>query len=132
MSERQQSPYDSIASRWLVLIERRQQNFIELYNTGRWRHYFTHAQFLDEMRKLLGLRNEWAQLAGLPVDRQQIDFPQTDLDRTGLQQNIKQAEKRNRNWDAQGTPEVDSVPPSAAGQRARRPSAILAAVAGRL
>ena len=36
MSERQQSPYDNIARRWLVLVERRQQNFIELCNSGRW------------------------------------------------------------------------------------------------
>jgi hypothetical protein len=36
MSERQESPYDSTARRWLALVERRQQNFIELWNTGRW------------------------------------------------------------------------------------------------
>jgi hypothetical protein len=48
MSERQESPYDSTARRWLALIERRQQNFIELWDTGRCWHYYTHAQFLDE------------------------------------------------------------------------------------
>jgi hypothetical protein len=51
MSERQESPYDITACRWLALVERRQQNFIELWNTGRWQHYYTHAQFLDEMRR---------------------------------------------------------------------------------
>jgi hypothetical protein len=70
MSERQESPYDSTAGRWLALVERRQQNFIELWNTGRWRRYYTHAQFLDEMRKMLDLRNRWALLAGLPVIEQ--------------------------------------------------------------
>ena len=70
MSERQESPYDITACRWLALVERRQQNFIELWNTGRWQHYYTHAQFLDEMRKILGLRNRWALLAGLPVTEQ--------------------------------------------------------------
>ena len=78
MSERQQSPYDNIARRWLVLVERRQQNFIELCNTGRWRHYYTHAQFLDEMRKVLDLRNQWARLARLPVV-EQISLQQMDL-----------------------------------------------------
>ncbi|HTE78899.1 MAG TPA: hypothetical protein VK653_19475 [Xanthobacteraceae bacterium] len=70
MSERQESPYDNIACRWLALVERRQQNLIELWNTGRWQHYYTHAQFLEEMRKMLDLRNRWALLAGLPVTEQ--------------------------------------------------------------
>src|SRR5215472_5074462 len=94
MSERQQSPYDSIAGRWLALIERRQQNFIELCNTGRWRRYYTHAQFLDEMRKVQRLRNQWAQLAGLPVS-EQIDFEQI-----GLQQDVKQSDRHRQDGGA--------------------------------
>jgi uncharacterized repeat protein (TIGR03809 family) len=66
MSGRGQSPYDSVARRWLALIERRQENFIELCDTGRWRHYYTKAEFLEEMRKVLRLRDQWAALAGLP------------------------------------------------------------------
>ena len=71
MSERQKSPYDSIAGRWLVLVERRQQNFIELCNSGRWRHYYTQAQFIEEMRKVLQLRDQWARLAGLASSNKQ-------------------------------------------------------------
>jgi uncharacterized repeat protein (TIGR03809 family) len=114
MSERQQSPYDSIARRWLALVERRQQNFIELCNTGRWRHYYTHAQFLDEMRKVLYLRNQWAQLAGVSVD-EPIE----------LRQDIKQNDRHNQN----AAPES----PLTYSAAARRPaSAILTVVAGRL
>jgi hypothetical protein len=58
------------ARRWLALVGRRRQNFIELWNTGRWQHYYTHALFLDEMPKMLDLRNRWALLAGLPVTEQ--------------------------------------------------------------
>jgi hypothetical protein len=105
MSERQQSPYDSIARSWLVLVERRQQSFIELCHTGRWRRYYTHAQFLDEMRKVLHLRNQWARLAGLPVSEQigfrQIDLQQTDLQQPDLQQNIKQSDRPRQGSDAQ-------------------------------
>lgn len=118
MSERQQSPYDSIARKWLALVERRQQNFIELGNTGRWRHYYTHAQFLDEMRKVLHLRNQWAQLAGVPV-REQINF----------QHDVKQSDRHKQDARAQqATPSSDGV----LGQRRWPTSAILAAVAGRL
>ena len=123
MSERQQSPYDNIARRWLVLVERRQQNFIELCNTGRWRHYYTHAQFLDEMRKVLELRNQWARLAGLPVV-EQISLQQMDL-----QQNIKQSDQCRQD---SGVHQVKLLAHTASGQRRRRASAILAAVAGRL
>jgi uncharacterized repeat protein (TIGR03809 family) len=68
MSERQQGPYDAIAHRWLELIERRHANFIDLYDTGRWRHYFTQEQFLDEIRKVLRLRDQWSAIAGVTPD----------------------------------------------------------------
>jgi uncharacterized repeat protein (TIGR03809 family) len=66
MSELQYGRYDSIARRWLALIERRQEHFLDLCDTGRWRHYFTEAEFLDEMRKVLRVRDQWAAIAGLP------------------------------------------------------------------
>ena len=117
MSERQQGPYDSIARRWLALVERRQGNFIELSDTGRWQHYYTHAQFVDEMRKVLHLRNQWAQLAGLPAS-EQLDF----------EQNSKQSDRDKRAAAAQQTaPSLHGV----VGQWRRPTSAILAAGAGR-
>ena len=123
MSERQQRPYDSIARKWLALVERRQQQFIELCNSRRWRRYYTHAQFLDEMRKVLHLRNQWAQLAGVPVS-EQIDFEQTDL-----QHDVEQSDRHKQ--DA-GARQATSLSHGVLGQRRRPASAILAAVAGRL
>ena len=123
MSERQQSPYDSIARRWLTLVERRRRNFIELCNSGRWRHYYTHAQLLDEMRKVLHLRNQWAWLAGLPVS-EQIDLQQIEL-----QPSIKQS---NRSKQELGAQQATPLSHSALAPRRRPASAILAAVAGRL
>src|SRR4029077_14662113 len=105
MSERQQSPNDSIARRWLALVERRQQNFIELCNTGRWRRYYTHAQLLDEMRKVLHLRNQWARLAGLPVG------DQTDLQQIELQRSTKQSNRPKQELGSQqATPLSHSAP----------------------
>jgi uncharacterized repeat protein (TIGR03809 family) len=66
MSAPQDGRYDSVARRWLALVERRQAHFLELCDTGRWRHYYTHAEFLDEMRKVLRVRDQWAAIAGLP------------------------------------------------------------------
>jgi hypothetical protein len=67
MSERHGGAYDGIARKWLALVERRQESFFELCRSGRWRRYYTHPEFLQEMRKTLVLRNHWAELAGLPV-----------------------------------------------------------------
>jgi len=74
MSERQQSPYDSIARRWLALVERRQAHFIELCDTGRWRHYYTQAEFLDEMKKVLRVREQWATIAGVPQEETDDEY----------------------------------------------------------
>jgi hypothetical protein len=117
MSGRQHSPYDSIALRWLALVERRQQNFVELHNTGRWRHYYTHAEFLDEMHKILDLRNRWARLAGVPIE-----------DQPGAQHVSKQSEQRGAEL---GERQPD-LPRRPAPTRHQSASAILAAVAGRL
>src|ERR1700691_3322483 len=70
MSAPQEGRYDSIARRWLALVERRQAHFLELCDTGRWRHYYTHAEFLDEMRKVLRVRDQWAAIAGLPLSEE--------------------------------------------------------------
>ena len=67
MSEGQKGPYENIARRWLALVERRQEHFIDLCDTGRWRHYYTHDEFLIEMRKVLRVRDQWAALAGVPA-----------------------------------------------------------------
>ena len=70
MSERQQGPYDSIARKWLALAERRYAHFIELSDSGRWRHYFTPERLNAEMRKAALLRDQWARIAGLLVDEE--------------------------------------------------------------
>jgi len=65
MSERQQGPYDSIARRWLALVELRQAHFIELCDTGRWRHYYTWDELLDVLHEVVNSCDEWARIAGL-------------------------------------------------------------------
>jgi uncharacterized repeat protein (TIGR03809 family) len=66
MSEQEKGPYGTVARKWLALVERRQEHFIELCDTGRWRHYYTKDEFLEEMRKVLRVRDQWASIAGLP------------------------------------------------------------------
>jgi hypothetical protein len=68
MSERQPSPYDSIARKWLALAERRKAHVVELRDSGRWKHYYTEQQLVDAMNDATRLRDQWATIAGLNVD----------------------------------------------------------------
>jgi len=65
MSERQTGRYDSLARRWLALAERRQAHFIELCNSGRWKHYFSQDQLDDEMRRVNDDYERWAEIVGV-------------------------------------------------------------------
>jgi hypothetical protein len=123
MSEWHGSPDDSTAGKWLALIERRQQNFVELWHTGRWQHYYTHAQFLDEMRKVLDLRNHWARLAGVPPSEQ-----------PNIRESIKQAGSKQAEPLSGETGLPDPAPLRATARAGRRPTSavLLAAVPARL
>ncbi len=52
-----------IAHKWHALAERRRANLVDLYDTGRWRHYYSEGEFVARMREAIGLSEEWARLA---------------------------------------------------------------------
>jgi uncharacterized repeat protein (TIGR03809 family) len=55
-----------ITRRWRALAEQRRAHFIELYDTGRWKHYYTEAQLLARMREAIHLAETWEQLSASP------------------------------------------------------------------
>jgi uncharacterized repeat protein (TIGR03809 family) len=66
MAIQQISPYHAVARGWLSLVERRKAHLIELFETGRWRHYFTEAELLSELRAANLASERFADVAGLP------------------------------------------------------------------
>jgi uncharacterized repeat protein (TIGR03809 family) len=62
-------PYGAVAQKWRDLAERRRAHFVELYRSGRWRHYYTEEQFLVRMREVIYAAEAWAQLAKPPSER---------------------------------------------------------------
>lgn len=56
------------ARRWLALAERRRDDVIELYRSGRWRRSYTEAEFLAVMRAAKADVEAWASLAGFPPE----------------------------------------------------------------
>jgi uncharacterized repeat protein (TIGR03809 family) len=62
-------PYGTVAQKWRDLAERRRLHFVELYLSGRWRHYYTEEQFLARMREVVHAVDAWTQLARAPAER---------------------------------------------------------------
>jgi uncharacterized repeat protein (TIGR03809 family) len=60
---------EAVALKWRALAERRRDHHIELYKTGRWRHYYTDQDFLAEMRTAIALAQRWARIAPRAEER---------------------------------------------------------------
>ena len=44
---------ENVALKWRALAERRRDHHLELYKSGRWKHYYTEQEFLAEMRNAI-------------------------------------------------------------------------------
>ena len=51
------------ALKWRNLAERRRAHFVELYKTGRWKHYYTDAEFRADLRLAIAIAERWAKIA---------------------------------------------------------------------
>jgi uncharacterized repeat protein (TIGR03809 family) len=67
---------ESIALKWRALAERRRDHHIELYKSGRWRHYYTDQEFLAQMREAIALAQRWAKIAPHPEELLQAQKPE--------------------------------------------------------
>ena len=57
---------DAVAQKWRALAERRRAHFLELYASGRWKHYYNEEQFVYRMREAIRVAQRWAEIA--PMD----------------------------------------------------------------
>jgi len=64
MSGSHSSPFDAVARDWLALVERRKAHLIELFETGRWTHYFTEAELLAQLRAVNLAHERFGKVAG--------------------------------------------------------------------
>jgi uncharacterized repeat protein (TIGR03809 family) len=56
------STQQSTAQRWRDLAERRRQHIVDLYETGRWRHYYSETELLDAMREAIRNVATWDEI----------------------------------------------------------------------
>ncbi len=76
MSERQPArALDQVAQKWRDLADRRRAHFVELYHSGRWKHYYSEEQFLHRMREAIRAAESWALIAPRPADTTAAEQP---------------------------------------------------------
>ena len=61
------------AEKWRALIERRRAHILELHSSGRWKHYYTHAQFLSLLQECMRLSVLWKRIAPRPEDARGVE-----------------------------------------------------------
>ena len=62
--------WERIALRWRNIAEQRCDHHLDLYKSGRWKHYYTDKEFLIEMRQAVAIADRWAVIAPLPAERE--------------------------------------------------------------
>ena len=55
--------FDKLALKWHDLADRRLSYFIELYRSGRWKHYYTPEAFSARMADVIKAKKAWDKLA---------------------------------------------------------------------
>lgn len=60
---------ESSARQWLALAERRLSAYMELYESGRWRHYYrSQEEFAARMLDVIRVAKSFRRLAGEPME----------------------------------------------------------------
>jgi uncharacterized repeat protein (TIGR03809 family) len=69
MAARQASvAYDQVTQKWRDLAERRRAHFVDLYESGRWKLYYTEEQFFACMQDVTAAAEAWARIAPRPSE----------------------------------------------------------------
>jgi uncharacterized repeat protein (TIGR03809 family) len=87
MSEQQSpGPLDAVAQKWRALAERRCAHFVELFESGRWKRYYSEEQFLRCLREAIALSERWAMIAPRPAGEIEavIDKPTASVDESAI------------------------------------------------
>ena len=80
MTQRSDAPRsgDALAG-FCALAERRLQYLTEMFESGRWRRYFTELTFLENIREAHAAVETWRSLSGLPLQQARVELPAAEL-----------------------------------------------------
>ena len=64
--------WERIALKWRNIAEQRRDHHLDLYKSGRWKHYYTDEEFLVELRQAVAIADRWAMIAPRPGEREAL------------------------------------------------------------
>jgi hypothetical protein len=73
--------WERLAQKWRGIAERRSAHHVEMFYSGRWKHYYTDEEFLVAMRSAILLARRWTAIApiadesSVTAPRQQVSSP---------------------------------------------------------
>jgi uncharacterized repeat protein (TIGR03809 family) len=59
---------EELARRWRALTDRRREHFAEMYQSGRWRRYYTEEKFLAQMKATMQVAEAFETLSRVKRD----------------------------------------------------------------
>ena len=69
--------WERVALKWRNIAEQRRDHHLDLYKSGRWKHYYTDEEFLVEMRQAVAIAERWALIAPRPEEREALPATET-------------------------------------------------------
>ncbi len=60
--------YQEATRKWRDLAERRRAHFVDLYESGRWRHYYSEEEFRACLHEVNAAAEAWARLVPRRTD----------------------------------------------------------------
>jgi uncharacterized repeat protein (TIGR03809 family) len=88
MTRRTDAPRNGdVLACWCALAERRLDYLTEMFESGRWRRYFTELSFLENIREARNAVETWRNLSALSLRRAEIEAPAAVERRTPLLRN---------------------------------------------
>lgn len=70
-----QPVYAELIEKWRSLAARRKAYFVQLYESGRWRLYYSQEAFVVAMREVVAVAQAWEDLARENLARKNLSAP---------------------------------------------------------
>ncbi len=76
-------PNDRLAQKWCDLANRRRDHIVELYESGRWKHYYTEQELVAALRDATQALQTWAALADTQTNGAEPNGPKQRMQNGG-------------------------------------------------
>ena len=99
-----------VVARWCDLAERRLEYLTELFETGRWRRYFSERAFLENIREAKTAVEIWRELSTREASRDNFAVDISWLGRTRATRAMLPCGETSREWVHRFQPQPPQIP----------------------